>query len=313
MQNKPLNVTMRELLAKLDEKSSVEEGKAGELAGKAVGSAYDFLKSLGKGGAKYGEKTGFDAFTEAVKAAQKEADDELVKAVKRLPRITPAEIAAARAEGITTQEWLLKNKPEFYATLENATPEAQAGFFNIVNTTAKDWNPDKDTKKAMAASIIGHIIVLAILSWKSKYLPSSSSNSGSSSSSSSSDSGAKSSLSFAKGATYAVRPDSVDWESMGAPGFKGQGATLNKDGKWTANNGTVITDPKLVAGLDAALKHQLSIPMQVRLIPQAELDASAAQQAQAKLDKEVPVLSTNKDSPVKVKVDPKRRPDLKID
>jgi hypothetical protein len=101
---------------------------------------------------------------------------------------------------------------------------------------------------------------------------------------------------------------------MGAPGFKGQGATLDKDSKWTAHDGTPINDPKLVAGLDAALKQQLSKPMTVRLIPQKELDAAAAadaaQQAQAKVDGETPVLSTKKNASVKIKVDPNRRPDF---
>ena len=144
MQNKPLNVTMRELLTKLDEKPSVEEGAIGDFgknviynpAKKAFGKSYDFIKSLGKGGTK-------DAFTEAVKAAQKEADDALANAVMQKPRITTADIAAARAEGITTQDWLLKNKPEFYATLEKAEPAAQEQFFNLVRDGAAKY-PEKN-------------------------------------------------------------------------------------------------------------------------------------------------------------------------
>jgi hypothetical protein len=54
--------------------------------------------------------------------------------------------------------------------------------------------------------------------------------------------------------------------------------------------------------------------MTVRLIPQKELDAAAAadaaQQAQAKVDGETPVLSTKKNASVKIKVDPNRRPDF---
>lgn len=299
MQNKPLNVIMAEILAKLDEKPNVEEGALSNLAG----NAFDFFKGLGKGGSK-------NAFAEAVKAAQREADEALVRAaaehsarLANKPKITSAEIAAARAEGITTQEWLIKNKPEFYATLEKATPQAQTEFFNLVSSTAKDWQPDKNVKIATAISVIGHIIVLAIIAWEKDKAPNSSSSSSSSSSS-------RSSLpATMRTGTYTLRPDSVDWESLGAPGFKDQGASL-KDSKWTASDGTPITDPKIIAGLDKALTAQLSKPMQVRLITQAEADAAEKAQAQAKVDGETPILTTKKDSPVKVPVDPKRRPNF---
>lgn len=312
MQNKPLNVIMAEILAKLDEKPPVEEGAFSNIAG----NAFDFFKGLGKGGSRR-------SWNETIQAMSRDADEALVRAAAEAraaatagttatkPKITPADIVAARAEGITTQEWLIKNKPEFYATIEKASPAAQADFFKMIKDSAATYQPDKSMMKpAIAASVIGHIIIIAILSWERKHSPSSSSSSSSSSSASSSLPATM------RTGTYALRPDSVDWESLGAPGFKDQGASL-KDSKWSASDGTPITDPKVIAGLEKALMAQLSQPMQVRLMTSAEADArekASADAEAAKLNPQSPVMTTNKDSGVKTKpVDPKRRSDLKID
>lgn len=298
---------LRSIIAKLHELEQIPVEPVNEV-NLLKGLNFDFLKGLGKGG-KYGARSGLEAWEAAVKVSQREADEALVQAAqtaaKNKPKLTPADIAAARAEGITTQEWLVKNKPEFFAKLEKSPPAEQAQFYDLVTSTAKEYNPERNLKTAIAVSVTGHIILLAILAWEKDKSPSSSSSSSSSSST-------RSSLpaTMQKG-TYGLRPDSIDWESLGAPGFKGQGASL-KDGKWSTN-GTPVTDPKIIAGLEAALMKQLSTPMKLRLITQADADA-AEKQAQAKLDTQSPVMTTKKDSAVKtVPVDPKRRPDLKID
>lgn len=303
MQSKPLNVEMAEILAKLDAKPSVDEGAAGRIGNKI----FDFLRGLGKGDEKYGAKTRIEPFLEAIKKSQAEADEALVKAALQKPRITPAEIAAARAEGITTQEWLIKNKPEFYATLEKAAPEEQVAFYDIVKSTAGKYEPESNMKTALAASVTAHIILLAILTWKSsKTSPKDTTTSSTgSTSSTSSSSGAPATSS----GSYYVRRDSIDWDSMGAPGFKGQGAS-KQNGKWVTDNGTPITDPKQVKQLEAALQKQLSTPMTVYLHTEPEAQA-IEKGSSAKVDKETPV-STVQKSPIKQKVDPKRRPDFEV-
>jgi len=199
MQNKPLNVIMAEILAKLDEKPPVEEGTLARLGDKA----FDFFKGLGKGGSKAIpdpkiEPAGLAQGAEnLVQAAVQDADTKL----KLLRKHSPAEWVAAKAEGKTYDEFVFDKFPDTFAKLEK-NPELKAkvatefskAVDEIMVAVERGEDPralwpteskmfDKDGRKSLAMSAMGHALIVVGLLVANKQSGSSSSASTSTSTS----------------------------------------------------------------------------------------------------------------------------------
>lgn len=169
---------LRSILAKLHE---IEQGPV-EPVNEAVPNVFNFFKGLGAGGSKAKpriEPTGLaQGADELVTAAVQNAD----KKLSQIRRVTPAELVAARAEGITIDELLMRKFPDTFAKLEK-NPELKAKVATEFSKAADEimvavergedpralWPKeagmfDKDGRKSLAMSAMGHaLIVLGLL------------------------------------------------------------------------------------------------------------------------------------------------------
>jgi hypothetical protein len=161
---------LRSMLAKLHE---IEQGPA-EPVNEAVPNVFNFLKGLGAGSSKAKpriEPTGLaQGADELVTAAVQNAD----KKLSQIRRVTPAELVAAKAEGITIDELLMRKFPDTFAKLEK-NPELKAKVATEFSKAADEimvaiergedpralWPKEASTfdKKSLAMSAMGHALL----------------------------------------------------------------------------------------------------------------------------------------------------------
>ena len=246
MQNKSLSQTMSEMLDKLDTinqtASPLEEGPASKLAG----NVFDFFKGLGKGGEKAAAKPRIDPTSSAGEMIAAAAG-ESTKKLSQLRKITPAELVAARAEGITIDEMLMRKFPDTFAKLEkdpsmlikvNNEFIKAADEIMSAGERGPEWlrpQEDKHGKKSLALSALLHALIVLGLFVASK-------RDGSTAGSSSTTS-----------ATTLVDSE-IPWTHLKLNASAYSGSSLKKDSmtdKWTVilpngRRGGVVTDPSMV-------------------------------------------------------------------
>jgi len=252
---------LRSIIAKLHELEQVPVEPVTE----AIPNPFGFFKGLGAGGAKNAipkpriDPTGVARGAEDLVAA---ATSTANKKLSDIRKVTPAEMVAAREEGITINELLMRKYPDTFAKLEK-NPELQAKVATefskasdeIIVAVERGEDPralwpkeasmfDKDGRKSLAMSAMGHALLVLGLIVANK-------NTSSSSSSSSSSSNVNS-----------IPADEIPWSTyLGMDPRKGDSLkrSNNPSSPWVivAPSGVVvgkIDDPKLVQEIEQLAK-----------------------------------------------------------
>lgn len=268
---------LRNVLAKLHElETPVEEVKP---VVKEAG-VLDFLRGLGAGETKAGTKVkprvepklephvppvGQGA-EQVASAALSDANTKL----SLLRKITPAEAAAAKAEGKTLDELLFNKYPETFAKFEK-DPQLYTSLGKEFSKaadelmTAGDRGPawlrpqeEQFGKKSLAVSALIHALIILGLLISKKSSDTSKEKTASSSTSDASNAGSSS-----QGASR-LAPDEISWTALGINPKAYEGSALEKsslDGQWkvvlpSGKVGGYITNPEMVKKIErlAAMK-----------------------------------------------------------
>lgn len=293
----------------------------------------DFLKGLGAGEAKAIPKVKpkiepkFDpAVTTATgQGAEQAVTTALADANKKLTllrKVTPAEAAAAKAEGKTLDELLFSKYPETFAKFEK-DPQLATSISKEFSKAADElmmsnaggkppaWlRPQEEThgKKSLAMSALIHaLIVLGLLINKS-----------SSTSKEKTASSTTSDTSTASQGASKIAPDEISWKTLGINPKAYEGASLEKsslDGQWkvilpNGRIGGLVTDPEMIKKIEelAAMSpeaRKASKPREVELwsaddIPKPAAAATAPAEQDAK-DADIGITSKKKKEQEKTK------------